>query len=270
MLSNKTKLIIGGIIGLVIIITLTVVLTTLMLNKSVQPPSPTTEPPSPTTEPPTPTTEPPSPTTEPPIPTTEPTTEPSTEPVIDCIVGSWSDWSECSELCGGGIQSRNRLILQTPQNEGIPCPLLTETRICNNQTCPQLVSKIVFSAPAVDALNIGEVYLNNMSDQLIVNGVSVNTPQGSFPWNNMTDRDANKLRDNNIATFTDIVGDKIVELILNPPQQIKTMIIWPRSDAEWFRTKAVKIDIFDNNNELIKTINGLDIKSAANSVTISL
>jgi hypothetical protein len=53
-----------------------------------------------------------------------------------CELSSWSSWSDCSELCGGGTQTRSRTILR---EEGQACPdtsALTETRVCNTQPCP--------------------------------------------------------------------------------------------------------------------------------------
>jgi len=52
--------------------------------------------------------------------------------VIDCV---WSDWSECSAECGGGIQTR--FILTPAQNGGKECTGSTEQE-CNTQECPIL------------------------------------------------------------------------------------------------------------------------------------
>jgi len=55
---------------------------------------------------------------------------------VDCAVSTWSDWSECSEKCGSGVQNRFRTIIVQPQAEGAECPHLNETRKCNNEPCP--------------------------------------------------------------------------------------------------------------------------------------
>lgn len=54
----------------------------------------------------------------------------------DCVVGDWSDWTTCSEECGGGSQTRKRDTYIDPANGGKPCPALTETRSCNDHPCP--------------------------------------------------------------------------------------------------------------------------------------
>lgn len=53
----------------------------------------------------------------------------------ECVVSDWSDWSECTATCGGGVQHRTRFILKYPQNTDKQCPPLVETRECNTQGC---------------------------------------------------------------------------------------------------------------------------------------
>jgi len=55
--------------------------------------------------------------------------------VVDCKVSDWSDWSMCSKTCGGGTQTRKRVVTQYPCANGDKCPALTETRNCNTDTC---------------------------------------------------------------------------------------------------------------------------------------
>ena len=55
---------------------------------------------------------------------------------VDCLMGSWGDWSACSKNCGGGVQTRNRSII-TPSNEGgNACGQTVDTRPCNTEPCP--------------------------------------------------------------------------------------------------------------------------------------
>lgn len=55
-------------------------------------------------------------------------------PILDCQVGNWSSWSQCSQVCGGGKQTRTRPVTQRPFNGGKACPQLQEERSCCN-TC---------------------------------------------------------------------------------------------------------------------------------------
>eukprot|EP01065_Artemidia_motanka_P022088 TRINITY_DN26304_c0_g1_i1.p1 TRINITY_DN26304_c0_g1~~TRINITY_DN26304_c0_g1_i1.p1 ORF type:complete len:2616 (+),score=645.94 TRINITY_DN26304_c0_g1_i1:60-7850(+) len=54
----------------------------------------------------------------------------------DCRVGEWGTWSDCTALCGGGTQSRNRIVVLQPLPGGAACPALSEWRVCNAQLCP--------------------------------------------------------------------------------------------------------------------------------------
>ncbi|XP_060699899.1 somatomedin-B and thrombospondin type-1 domain-containing protein [Hemiscyllium ocellatum] len=49
---------------------------------------------------------------------------------IDCIVGPWAHWTECSSLCGFGSRDRARLVTIPPRNGGTPCPDLKQRRGC--------------------------------------------------------------------------------------------------------------------------------------------
>lgn len=61
----------------------------------------------------------------------------NTQPcVIDCAVGMWGDWSDCSKECGDGTSSRSRSVTVPAANGGRVCPPLTETIACNNTPCP--------------------------------------------------------------------------------------------------------------------------------------
>ncbi|RWS10095.1 spondin-1-like isoform X3, partial [Dinothrombium tinctorium] len=61
------------------------------------------------------------------------------QPVVDCVVTEWSEWSPCSKTCGpNGRKTRRRQIKLSPQNGGKPCPSkLVQRRKCkNNPPCP--------------------------------------------------------------------------------------------------------------------------------------
>ncbi|XP_069788723.1 somatomedin-B and thrombospondin type-1 domain-containing protein [Narcine bancroftii] len=49
---------------------------------------------------------------------------------IDCTVGHWGSWTECSSWCGVGSRERVRLVTIPPRNGGAPCPNLKQRRGC--------------------------------------------------------------------------------------------------------------------------------------------
>ena len=58
------------------------------------------------------------------------------EAPVDCSVGTWSGWSECTSSCGGGQQDRKRDIITPEKFGGKPCEgKLTEMQPCNEFQC---------------------------------------------------------------------------------------------------------------------------------------
>jgi len=55
---------------------------------------------------------------------------------VDCEVSEWSLWSDCSQECDSGTQSRTRSVLVEPLNGGLACPSLSESQSCNTHACP--------------------------------------------------------------------------------------------------------------------------------------
>ena len=53
----------------------------------------------------------------------------------NCSVTKWSNWSSCSKKCGGGTQSRERMVVKPSKYGGIPCPYLRDNISCNTQSC---------------------------------------------------------------------------------------------------------------------------------------
>jgi len=52
-------------------------------------------------------------------------------------VGTWGEFGDCSETCGGGIQTKEWTTTTEPLNGGTVCPSpSTETQACNEQACP--------------------------------------------------------------------------------------------------------------------------------------
>jgi len=54
---------------------------------------------------------------------------------LDCETSDWSGWSKCDKTCGGGVQRRNRSILNHADREGYVCPPLADSRPCNTACC---------------------------------------------------------------------------------------------------------------------------------------
>ena len=48
------------------------------------------------------------------------------------------DWSNCSETCGGGIQTRTIVVLSPARGQGNPCPATSQS--CNTQPCNTSIS----------------------------------------------------------------------------------------------------------------------------------
>lgn len=64
---------------------------------------------------------------------------------------SWTQWSLCSESCGGGLSSRRRKCSNpAPQNRGKPCAGdSVDYEACNKQPCPKGKLKHVSHGQAV-------------------------------------------------------------------------------------------------------------------------
>jgi hypothetical protein len=55
---------------------------------------------------------------------------------VDCAVTAYAAWNACTVSCGEGTKTRHRTITTKTQNGGKSCPVLSETKTCNTQTCP--------------------------------------------------------------------------------------------------------------------------------------
>ena len=54
---------------------------------------------------------------------------------LHCEVGTWSNWTVCSQSCGTGRERRTRHVTSQPAFGGFECPVLTQERECNTQFC---------------------------------------------------------------------------------------------------------------------------------------
>ena len=76
---------------------------------------------------------------------------------IDCKWTDYTEWSECSQSCEGGIQTRERTIEILARNGGQPCRGETrEKRQCNTHKCPRRFN----SFPGIDRPLPAPCYLN--------------------------------------------------------------------------------------------------------------
>eukprot|EP01006_Ploeotia_vitrea_P040132 TRINITY_DN66404_c3_g4_i3.p1 TRINITY_DN66404_c3_g4~~TRINITY_DN66404_c3_g4_i3.p1 ORF type:complete len:2189 (-),score=999.16 TRINITY_DN66404_c3_g4_i3:889-6498(-) len=64
---------------------------------------------------------------------------------VDCKLSEWSAWSNCSQKCGEGVQSRSRTVVVANSNYGKPCGHLREMRQCVSK-CPVDCKWSVWSA----------------------------------------------------------------------------------------------------------------------------
>eukprot|EP00441_Pelagodinium_beii_P023760 CAMPEP_0197667352 /NCGR_PEP_ID=MMETSP1338-20131121/66005_1 /TAXON_ID=43686 ORGANISM="Pelagodinium beii, Strain RCC1491" /NCGR_SAMPLE_ID=MMETSP1338 /ASSEMBLY_ACC=CAM_ASM_000754 /LENGTH=1174 /DNA_ID=CAMNT_0043246569 /DNA_START=290 /DNA_END=3814 /DNA_ORIENTATION=- len=66
-------------------------------------------------------------------------TEPCNEDAcaVDCVLGPWTSWSECTKECGGGTTKRNRTMTKA-LNGGTPCAGTDKQEsTCNTEGCAQ-------------------------------------------------------------------------------------------------------------------------------------
>ena len=78
----------------------------------------------------------------------------------DCIVGEWSEWSQCSKGCGGGKRTATRQVLYPAKFGGNECPVLEMTQVCNTQPClnPNFTSQATNSQAIRPGMKLG-IYL---------------------------------------------------------------------------------------------------------------
>ena len=55
---------------------------------------------------------------------------------VNCEMSDWSNWGACNKPCGGGVQTRTRVITKQAQNGGAACGATQEQQSCNTQACP--------------------------------------------------------------------------------------------------------------------------------------
>ena len=63
---------------------------------------------------------------------------------VDCQVGDYGSWSECSATCGLGTKTKQRNVTVQPAFCGQECPALFETESCSKEDCPGRDSRFLF------------------------------------------------------------------------------------------------------------------------------
>ena len=53
----------------------------------------------------------------------------------DCTVSPFTEWTNCSVKCGGGVSIRTRDVILVPLEDGQICPSLNETKKCHEMKC---------------------------------------------------------------------------------------------------------------------------------------
>jgi hypothetical protein len=80
-----------------------------------------------------------------------------------CKVGPWQAYAPCSKACGGGEMVRNRDIV-VPGDAGTGCPVLNETRACNEHTCGVTMTVTGGMGPDGTPMGYGVVDSENTPD----------------------------------------------------------------------------------------------------------
>ena len=62
--------------------------------------------------------------------------------LVDGVFGEWTEWSDCTKMCGGGDMYRNRTCIG-PWFGGQPCDgQRNQNSTCNEHDCPGNSAKI--------------------------------------------------------------------------------------------------------------------------------
>ena len=60
--------------------------------------------------------------------------------LVNCTWAEWGNYTQCTESCGGGFQTRSRVIATPPEFGGAACEGdAFESQACNEQPCPSML-----------------------------------------------------------------------------------------------------------------------------------
>lgn len=79
---------------------------------------------------------------------------------LDCEVGDWASWTQCTHSCSGGKEFRHRGMQRYPRLGGAACPALLEGRVCASQACDTDCTLTPWSAWTVPHSNCGPAMCN--------------------------------------------------------------------------------------------------------------
>jgi len=62
---------------------------------------------------------------------------------VNCIMNGWTAWGKCSKTCGGGTQTRTRIVQKQAAYGGKACPTdRSQTQACSKERCPRKIVKM--------------------------------------------------------------------------------------------------------------------------------
>lgn len=93
----------------------------------------------------------------------------------DCQMSAWSDWSECTSTCGGGLKTRTRTILKPAYNGGKACEHLVEQIECNTNPCNLFARYVrIYADDNADrVITLTELDVYDVNDNIFSRGKTV-------------------------------------------------------------------------------------------------
>ena len=98
---------------------------------------------------------------------------------IDCQVGDYGSWSECSATCGLGTKTKQRNVTVQPAFCGQDCPALFETESCSKEDCPGKTFN--FSVPSSLFFQV----ICEFTDWVLLSECSVSCGNGTETWDRL-------------------------------------------------------------------------------------
>ena len=78
---------------------------------------------------------------------------------VNCLWNDFGEWSNCTEACDGGTQTRVRTIKQEASYGGLVCSgYATESKNCNEQPCKRKCTLLNFSNDFRNSYQLKDLY----------------------------------------------------------------------------------------------------------------